>query len=90
MANLIWKHKLELVEYSTLELTANAKILRIGLQNANLCLWEAHDASETRTEQRTIRMVPTGHEEDFPLDGYIGTVLTHGDVFVWHFFEITE
>ena len=69
MANLIWKHKLELVEYST---------------------WEAHDASETRTEQRTIRMVPTGHEEDFPLDGYISTVLTHGDVFVWHFFEITE
>jgi hypothetical protein len=88
MANTIWKHRLELAEFNALNLTMNAKILYIGLQNANLCLWEAHDASETRTERRIIRMVGTGHEEDFPLDGYIGTVLTHSDVFVWHFFEM--
>ena len=95
----IWKHQLGTpVRWHsrdarvgwTVQLPAGARILHFDDQpRVGLCLWEAHDPQELRTELRSFQLVGTGHLADVDPARHIGTILVADGEFVWHLFEVT-
>lgn len=90
----IWKYTTGLRELDNgigFAMPAGAKVLSVGNQNENLCLWvEVDDTAKTIPESRSFRVVGTGH----PLSGdegrFIGSVLFLGGSLVFHVYELKE
>ena len=63
-------------------------IMHVGLHQLEMFLWAMVD-TEAPPEERTFRLVGTGHTvpDDKNLD-YIGTITNHEGVYVWHIFEV--
>jgi hypothetical protein len=91
LSAVVWKHPLRMAVLNRLDLPLGATVLTVDNQpGVGLCLWEAHDPEQTKTEQRTFRIVGTGHVEDFAPGLHVGTVLVEGGLYVWHVFEEPE
>ena len=86
MTATVWKYRLELGDYFSLDLPEGALPLRVGMQDGALHLWALVDPYRPVT-RRTFRIAGTGHPVR-ATDPYIGTV--HDRVFVWHVFEALE
>jgi hypothetical protein len=81
----IYKYELCMTGTQTLKLPADAEILTIQQQGAELCAWVKLDTNSP-CEDRTIVICGTGnpieHEEMY----YLSTVQMGS--MVWHFFEV--
>ena len=83
----IWKFPLEITARQTLEIPELYRVLHVGTQHDQPCLWVQVDPDH-EIEDVTIVCVGTGHALSlYDNYGYIGTVMTHGDKFVWHYFR---
>ena len=93
----IFKYKINIKSEQVILLPPSAEILHFGLQGGVPHIWAKLDP-ELTTVKRWLKVVGTGHEfEDaFTIAGnnhvleYIGTVVGHESVFVWHLFEMKE
>ena len=83
--NTIFKTKLDICDFQTIELPQNYKILHIDKQEGCPCIWYECD-SELPIVKLDIYCVGTGYRmDDLPPMKYIGTVLIDG--FVWHYYH---
>ena len=80
----VWKYKIKINETFELELPIGARIILIGLQHNDLCLWAEVD-TEVETEKRFFRIHGTGHPIN---EGFLNHIKSFidGD-FVWHIYE---
>lgn len=80
----IWKQQLAIVDLQTLTMPKGAKLLSVGNQKGNLCLWYSVD-TDMPNEDRVIEIVGTGNSVEPRSRDFIGTAVI--DPFVWHVFE---
>lgn len=92
----VWKYILPVQdEVIELEMPQEAKILHVGTQQEQVCLWALVE-SEQEKEIRRFRIHGTGH----PLannagtgyntfDTYVGTTMMLDGRLVWHVFELS-
>ncbi|QDP50485.1 MAG: hypothetical protein Unbinned6284contig1001_41 [Prokaryotic dsDNA virus sp.] len=79
-------YKYVLTPECSIDMPKGAKILHLGNQNEQICLWvNANQANEP--ERRHFTIVGTGITFDDESLNYIGTVQLHGREFVFHAFE---
>ncbi|MEO9145089.1 MAG: hypothetical protein ABI237_05980 [Ginsengibacter sp.] len=84
----IFKYKLEMVLFQTVEMPQGAEILCIQMQNESPCIWALVEPNATVTE-RTFQMVGTGQDiGDYGERKYLGTIQLN--VYVFHCFELVE
>ena len=86
----IFKQKLDVTDHQIIEIPVSYKILHLGMQEGNVCMWYecTPDAPLKKVE---IRCFGTGYNmPDYGTpDGameHIGTVLTEGGMYVWHYY----
>ncbi len=72
----------------TMTMPEDAKILSIGIQDDNICIWAQVNPENTNTEPRHFFIVGTGHVIHYNKINFIGRV-TSG-AFEWHIFERIE
>ena len=82
----VFKTKLDVCDFQTIELPRNFRMLHIGMQCGEPCIWYECDTDEPLVEL-DIFCFGTGH----PMDKlssmiYIGTV-NQNDDFIWHFYR---
>ena len=85
---IIWKFPLEIAARQTLEIPSLYRVLHLGIQDKRPCLWVQVNPDHEK-EDVTIVCVGTGHP--IPLYdnyGHIGTAMTNGGAYVWHFFRV--
>ena len=82
----IWKFPVEITDYQTIEMPANAQILAVQMQGSTPQLW-AIVHPEAQVEKRYFRVYGTGHRVD-QVGNFIGTFQMHGGSLVWHMFEV--
>ena len=83
-------HKYPLVNQPafTLVMKEGAKIIHVGAQADEPCLWALVD-TEAEDETREFCVVGTGEPANFTSSQYIGTFYQHAGRWVWHLFEVT-
>lgn len=81
----IWKYALD-VEVE-IEMPIGATVLSVGEQFGGPVLWAQVD-SDAPMEQRTFRMIGTGHEFD-GTGKFLGTIQMMSGALVVHVFEVT-
>jgi hypothetical protein len=79
----IWKF--EVNPFGRTEMTAHAKILSVGAQGDNVCVWAIVDPTYT-TEYRAIDAYGTGHQVPANPGRFLGTVQMD-DGLVFHLFD---
>lgn len=84
----IWKWTLEIVDYQTLEMPIDSKILCVQMQGLSLQLWAICD-EEALKEERYFVIYGTGNplSDNNWAENYIGTVQDSNGSLVWHVFE---
>lgn len=85
----IWKFPFELQEFFTIPMPENTEILTVQMQKNVPCIW-AFVVPGIAKEKRNFRLLGTGHKVALNEcnSGYIGTIQTHDETFVWHLFEV--
>ena len=85
----VWKYPLPLAERQIVEMQANAKIVFVGTQGDQICIWALVDTEQVK-EPRTFVIFGTGHQISTSARAleYISTV--QQSIFVWHIFEEIE
>lgn len=83
----IWKYELQPVDFQTLEMPKDSRILCCQTQNDNPCLWAVVNP-KAETVKRKIRIAGTGHPLQEGVTEYLGTVQTLDGRLVLHVFEI--
>ena len=90
----IFKYEVKIEDEQVLALPSDAEILHFGLQSGVPYIWVKLDPKELLNPEkplnRRFKVVGTGHVFSDEFTEYIGTVIGHEDVFVWHLFEIKE
>lgn len=83
----IHKKVLEMTSQQSVSLPVAAKIISVGNQNENLCLWYITNTQIEDSETVVVHIIGTGRELkiDKPVK-FIGTVLMMGGQLVWHVF----
>lgn len=83
----IYKYKLEVTDEQKVIMPEGSKILSVGNQGSNICIWAVIDTTMANVN-RLIRMHGTGHPLDMLVERgkFIGTVVI--DVLVWHVFDL--
>lgn len=83
--NTIFKTKLDICDFQTIELPQNFNILRLDKQDGVPCIWYECD-SNMPIVKLDIYCVGTGWRmDDLPPMKYIGTIQQDG--FVWHYYR---
>jgi hypothetical protein len=83
---VIHKRIIQIVDEQILVFKENDKILHVGEQRGNLCLWYTTDTNETNEQIYHISIRGTGHMlAQAHSSSHIGTVLM-SDGLVWHVF----
>ena len=72
---------------TTLNLTAEAKILHVAEQYNGVCLWAELD-TDAPGFSRSFCPVPTGGEVPYDSKGFVGTVLMMNGSLVYHIYEV--
>lgn len=67
-------------------LPKNSKVLTVGMQDTNFCIWVEIDKDETLQEHRTFAVYGTGWEMEDREHCYIGTAFEGN--YVWHIYEV--
>ena len=86
---VIWKFPVALEDSFSVSMPGGAKILALQLQRGRPQMWVLLNP-EAPPEQRTFRIVGTGHRYSARLFGtwqYLGTFQMQDGAFVWHVFE---
>ena len=68
-------------------LPAGAEILHVNTQKGNICIWAEVD-TEAPAEERTFKIVGTGHAVPAGPRKYLGTVKLQNDTFIFHVYEL--
>ena len=70
MPATIWKFPLRAADTFAIEMPTNARLLHVGVQNEQACVWALVDPSAPK-EQRRFRLYGTGHPigADHPMAG---------------------
>lgn len=80
----IIKYELYVTDYQDVLIPQDAKILKIGEQNNNICVWALVNP-ENIVENVEFKIVGTGHETD-NLENYRYLDSLIMGIFVWHVF----
>jgi hypothetical protein len=90
--NRIYRYPLPIQDRIRISLPNGAEILTVGPPrdgSATLDMW-AMVNPDNDPETREFQIVGTGHPIDENTGRYIGTVPSHGGVFIWHVFDATS
>lgn len=82
----VYKQVLQIEDKQIIEVPAGAKLLHVGLQNGQACIWYECETENVR-ESRTIYCFGTGHQMPALDLNYIGTVIMLNGALVFHFYE---
>lgn len=88
MKKLVWKYQLE-KEQNVIMMPENAEILSAHSQNDIPCIWALVNPDD-RLMERQFEVIATGRTIPYDMGTerrFIGTVLTHGGMLVFHIFE---
>jgi hypothetical protein len=80
----IFKYELAIEHSQLIEMPAKARILSVGNQGDQVCLWAEVDPDSPTLERRVL-IAGTGHAT--PPGEFIGTVLTNDGSLVWHVYD---
>ena len=81
----IWKYPFEITDLFDLLLPLGARVLSVGMQGEQPCLWAMVEPSNT-PEARSFAVVGTGHPLPSGTATYLDTF--QQPPFVWHLFEL--
>ena len=87
----IWKFRLPIEDYPSIEMPVGAKPLFVAEQNAEPFLWALVDPDDKQeaTEIHRFRVVGTGHRlEDREAGSYVGSLILQGGLLVFHVFDL--
>lgn len=92
--NVIWKtelflHKIDEDDTITVDLPVFSKILHIGSQHEQTCVWFQCDPKNA-DKKETVKIIVkgTGHEfETLSVGEHLGTLVMRDDFLVLHFFK---
>ena len=89
MDRTIWKYTLSLVDYVDIEMPTGARILSVGIQNEQICLWALVDPEKTAAKYR-FRIAGTGHPIGKEAENwdFVGTVIMMNGALVFHVFHL--
>lgn len=87
MPKSVWKYVLE--PFSEIPMPIGAEILQVREQGADICMWALADPEMPR-EQRTFKVVGTGHNAPQMPMKYHGSAHLEGGSLVWHVFELLK
>jgi hypothetical protein len=83
----VLKFKLELEDYSTIQMPARAEVINVDFQYGTLCLWALCEDGDKLVDV-TYRIAGTGH----PIDEHRNSLLFKGTVrleaLVFHVFQV--
>lgn len=79
----IWKYTLGITERQYIHIPTGGRILHVGQQDGELCVWALVDAHQ-ESYNMEIAVVGTGHP--CPYTRHLGSVVI--GKFVWHVFEV--
>lgn len=83
----VYKYPLSIVDFQTLGMPADAKLLTVQAQRNQPCLWALVD-TERAQEEVTLRLVGTGHEfEDADQWEHLGSFQLDAGLLVFHVFR---
>lgn len=82
----VHKQILQIEDKQIIEVPVGAKLLHVGLQNSQACIWYECE-TENMYESRTIYCFGTGHKMPEMDLNYIGTVIMLNGALVFHFYE---
>jgi len=83
--NVIWKYKLNWASDTLIEMSPNADILAVQMQDGEITMWVQLNTDESTTH-RKFKILPTGYEFEPFAGKHLGTVQDRG--FVWHAYEV--
>ena len=84
----IHKYDVQVADQFKLELPRGATIMSVQVQREVPRMWVLVDKDEDRVEERTFRVIGTGHPIDDEKDlMFVGTFQIHGGMLVFHLFE---
>jgi hypothetical protein len=82
----VWKFALDIVDGQSITVPADPRVLHLGMQHGQPCLWILVDPEKEPMEM-VIRILGTGWAPvDTTMWVYLGTVMDQGGRFVWHYF----
>lgn len=83
----IWKFGLPLEDKVAIEMPEGAKVLSVGVQQGNPCIWAMVNARAPKV-LRSFYVHGTGHRVDIPYDArFIGTIQLLDGGLVFHVFD---
>ena len=87
----IWKFELPVEDEVSVEMPRGSRVLSVGVQGVRIFLWALCPTGRVPKEVRRFAIRGTGHPADgVSRNGFIGTVMLHGDALVFHVFERQE
>lgn len=86
----IWKYRVEIEKYQTLELLKGSEILSVQLVGLQPFIWVKVDTEQIEKEIRRFELIGTGEELKSSKNKFIGTLQFQGGKYVQHFFEIFD
>ncbi len=85
----IWKFSLQIGD-TVLNLRDGYRILSLQMQNDVPTIWVLLDPDRPMTATKIICRGTGHHFNEREMGEYIGSVVTQGDAFVWHSFNLGE
>jgi hypothetical protein len=89
MNTTIWKFRLLVRDYDTIQMPAGANIISVDVQHGEVCLWAEVDPGAA-PQPRHFALVPTGGQLPRRNLEHLGTVLISSGNFVLHIYELTS
>ncbi len=83
----VHKYALPVADQFILDIPKGAELLHVDVQHGEPHLWAKVDTSK-RLEPRSFLLAGTGHPLPEIPSRFVGTVLLHGGVVVFHLFEV--
>ena len=88
MPAAVFKYILETADISTVKMPMGAKILSVGAQRQNICVWALVDPSIEEEEVHGFRIFGTGHPMPEDPGLFLGSVHMDNSRFIFHVFKI--
>jgi hypothetical protein len=86
MSGTVWKFALDIVDGQSITVPADPRVLHLGMQHGQPCLWLLVDPNKEPMEM-VIRILGTGWAPVHTLLWqHLGTVMEEDGRLVWHFF----
>lgn len=90
----IYRYLLDIIDEPTIRMPRAARVLSVAAERRHpwdgehhFELWALVDPTVLEHEERAFRVVSTGNPMPGDCGRFLGTVPTHGGMFVWHVFE---